>query len=135
MTASDSGAMNAAFRLRQYKLGVERGEDPEELGERIYGKDCLDVGAELEHDDSTLLDWAASELIHRERESSDRAKPINATILADSGGASIGTAWFWPGVPGRYESGVWMIGHEKIRDVRNHGDLIDVLKVLKGESK
>lgn len=33
MTASDSGAMNAAFRLRQYKLGVERGEDPEELGE------------------------------------------------------------------------------------------------------
>lgn len=127
MSVSDEEAMKAANRVRTWEESLDKGD---EESHEYYDSPHHQVV-----DEHVLTDWAVEELDSRDRESSDRAKPINATLLMDSGGASIGTAWFWPGVPGRYESGVWMIGHEKIRDVRDHGDLLDVLKGLKGESK
>lgn len=127
MSVSNEEASECAARVARY-LGGDESLD------RIYGHIHHDELGVYYADNRKLIFWAIAELDRRERELTARAKPINVKLLADSGGASIGSAWFWPGVPGRYESGAWMIGREKIRDVRNHGDLLDVLKVLKGDS-
>lgn len=119
MSVSDEEAMQAADRVRTWEESLDKGEVESHA---YYNNPHRQV-----MDEHVLTDWALAELARRERESTDRAKPINASLLMDSGGASVGTAWFWPGVPGRYESGVWMIGNQKIRDVRNFGDLLDVL--------
>ncbi len=134
MSVSDEEVRRAADRMKKhldspFHEGMKR-ESPYwrpsgwiAAGGR-YNTDQMDADRE-----SLALAYM-QELARRDAEASARSKPIDDLWLASIGGQRSGLSWFWPEVRGRYEHGEWRIGCDKLRDVRNRGELLDVLKGL-----
>jgi len=145
-------------RLQAYIKGVNDRVDDRELEVSIYGEQCLDIATELQCDEALLLTWANDELARRDAEAAERALPITEEwlrVVMPDRRRSDERIWhslhikndlyethllvrhvelsrFWAVLVQALEHDETLTEKVAFGDLKNRGQLLDLLAALKG---
>jgi len=145
-------------RLQAYIKGVNDRVDDRELEVSIYGEQCLDIATELQCDEALLLTWANDELARRDAEATERELPITEEwlrVVMPDRRRSDERIWhslhikndlyethllvrhvelsrFWAVLVQALEHDETLTEKVAFGDLKNRGQLLDLLAALKG---